>query len=175
MYKKYVLKEFPNANFPEDLSCFDLKEYKYSDLEPKENQALIRVVWISSDPLLRTWISGAKSYLDPVKPGSPIPGFGLGRVIKVNKGNGKKIRHEKNDWVVGMLEWSQFMVADISIIQRLPVDVTPNLFSWALACINSSRFTALQDLPHSGPSNVKSNLLSFWTKTGNQKPKKISI
>ena len=77
---------------------------KYSDLQPKEGQALIRVVWISSDPLLRTWISGAKSYLDPVKPGSSIPGFGLGRVIKVVKSkDGKKIRHETNDWVVGML------------------------------------------------------------------------
>ena len=29
----------------------------------------------------------------------------------------------KNDWVVGMLEWSQFMKCDYSIAMKLPVDV----------------------------------------------------
>lgn len=84
-YKKFVLKTYPSANFPEDLSCFELVERNYEDLTITEGQALIKVVWISSDPLLRTWISGAKSYLDPVKPGANIPGFGVAKVIKVIK------------------------------------------------------------------------------------------
>ena len=82
------------------------------------------MVWISSDPLLRTWISGAKSYLDPVAPGSSIPGFGVGRVKEIKKVKGKKTHLEINDWVVGMLEWSQYMKCDYKIIQKLPIDVT---------------------------------------------------
>lgn len=34
--------------------------------------------------MLRVWISGAKTYLPAVTPGSPIPGFGVGQVIKLN-------------------------------------------------------------------------------------------
>lgn len=60
-------------------------------------------MWITSDPLLRTWISGAKSYVDPVKPGSSIPGFGVGKVVKVIEKKGKKNRLQPDDWVFGML------------------------------------------------------------------------
>jgi len=66
----------------------------------------LKIYWISVDPLLRTWISGAKSYLDPVGPGSPIPGFGVAKVVKIIKKKGKKTHLTEGDWVVGMLEWS---------------------------------------------------------------------
>ena len=91
MYKKFVLKSFPSNNFPEDLSCFDLVERPRDELSITEGEAIVRVVWISSDPLLRTWISGAKSYVDPIGPGSSIPGFGVGRVKEIKKVKGKKV------------------------------------------------------------------------------------
>jgi hypothetical protein len=86
-----------------------------------EGFAFIKMYWISSDPLLRTWISGARSYLDPVKPGSGIPGFGIAKVIKISKKGGKKTIIEVGDWVIGMLEWSEYMLVDYKIIQRLPL------------------------------------------------------
>ena len=126
MYKKFVLKSFPSDKFPEDLSCFDLVERPKEELAIKEGQALIRVVWISSDPLLRTWISGAKSYVDPIGPGSSIPGFGVARVKDIKKVPGKKVFLEENDWVFGMLEWSEYMKCDYKIIQKIPIDVSSN-------------------------------------------------
>lgn len=89
-FKKFVLKDYPSNDFPEDLSCFTLTEGDTDDLSIVEGQAVVKVIWISVDPLLRTWISGAKSYLDPVKPGASIPGFGVGKVVKVLKKKGKK-------------------------------------------------------------------------------------
>lgn len=59
--------------------------------------------WVSLDPLLRTWISGAKSYLDPVKPGSSIPGFGIGKIVKVNLKKSNRTKLFEGDWVIGML------------------------------------------------------------------------
>ena len=103
----------------------------------KDGEVLLRVVWISSDPLLRTWISGAKSYLEPVGPGSSIPGFGLGRVREVKKVKGKKTTMTKGDWCVGMLEWSQFMKCDYKLVQKLPVDVSANRYRTASKCTNS--------------------------------------
>ena len=102
-YRKFVLKNFPSNNFPEDLSCFELVHADMAALNVKEGQAMLKVMWISADPLLRTWISGAKSYLDPVKPGSSIPGFGVAKVVKIVKKKGKRTHCEPNDWIVGML------------------------------------------------------------------------
>ena len=44
----------------------------------------VRVRYITIDPMLRVWISGAKTYLPALVPGSGIPGFGLGQVIRLN-------------------------------------------------------------------------------------------
>ena len=57
-----------------------------------EGFTLVKIFWVSLDPLLRTWISGARSYLDPVKPGSSIPGFGIGKIVRVNIKKGSKAR-----------------------------------------------------------------------------------
>lgn len=135
-FKKFVLKEYPSNQFPEDLSCFELTNADTDDLAIVEGQAVVKIIWISVDPLLRTWISGAKSYLDPVKPGASIPGFGVGKVVKIIKKQGKKTHLEPNDWVVGMLEWSQYMKCDYSIIQKLPIDVKINTCRTVKKCIN---------------------------------------
>ena len=86
-----------------------------------EGSALIRICWVSLDPLLRTWISGARSYLDPVKPGSSIPGFGIAKIVKINAKAGSKSGMQAGDWVVGMLEWSEYAVMEIKNIKKLPI------------------------------------------------------
>jgi NADPH-dependent curcumin reductase CurA len=107
IFKKFVLKSYPSDHFPEDLSCFEfIDNAKIDESMIPEGSAFIKVYWISLDPLLRTWISGAKSYLDPVKPGSGVPGFGVAKVVKINYKKGKKTTIEPGDWVIGMLEWS---------------------------------------------------------------------
>lgn len=102
-FKKFLLKDFPSPSFPEDLSCFELVTADSEELSISEGEAVVKVMWISSDPLLRTWISGARSYLEPVGPGASIPGFGVGKVVKILKKKGKKTQIEPNDWVFGML------------------------------------------------------------------------
>ena len=106
MFKKYQLKSFPSNNFPQDLSCFDLIELPLDSLTIKEGEVILKLFWISLDPILRTWISGAKSYLNPVGPGSSVPGFGVAKVHKILKSKEKKTNLGEGDWIVGMLEWS---------------------------------------------------------------------
>jgi NADPH-dependent curcumin reductase CurA len=107
IFKKYLLKSYPSDDFPKDLSCFELIDNAEIDESViPEGMAFIKIYWISLDPLLRTWISGAKSYLDPVKPGSGVPGFGIAKVLKITRKKGKNTIIEPGDWVLGMLEWS---------------------------------------------------------------------
>ena len=82
---------------------------------------MIRICWVSLDPLLRTWISGARSYLDPVKPGSSIPGFGIAKIIKITPKSGSKSGMQAGDWVIGMLEWSEYAIMEIKSIKKLPI------------------------------------------------------
>jgi NADPH-dependent curcumin reductase CurA len=44
-------------------------------------------------------------------------------VVKVIKKKGKRTLLEVGDWIVGMLEWSQYMKTDYTLIQKLPIDV----------------------------------------------------
>jgi NADPH-dependent curcumin reductase CurA len=59
-----------------------------------EGFAFIKIYWISLDPLLKTWISGARSYLDPVTPGSGVPGFGIARALKITRDRKKETNIE---------------------------------------------------------------------------------
>jgi NADPH-dependent curcumin reductase CurA len=121
-FKRYLLKSFPSSTFPEDLSCFELKhDAEIDEQAVPEGHALLKIYWTSTDPLLRTWISGAKSYLDPVRPGSGVPGFGIAKVIKINPDPKKKTIIEEGDWVSGMLEWSEYMLVNYRKIQKLPL------------------------------------------------------
>jgi NADPH-dependent curcumin reductase CurA len=56
-----------------------------------------------------------------VKPGSSIPGFGIAKLIKMSRSSKKKTFMEVGDWVIGMLEWSEYVLLDYKTIQKLPV------------------------------------------------------
>lgn len=83
-YKKYILKHFPGEDFPNDLSCFETVDAIYNPDDVKDRMVAVKVRYITIDPMLRVWISGAKTYLPALVPGSSIPGFGVGQIIKIN-------------------------------------------------------------------------------------------
>jgi NADPH-dependent curcumin reductase CurA len=43
-----------------------------------EGNVVVRNLFLSVDASMRVWISGAKSYTDPVKPGDIMKGMGVG-------------------------------------------------------------------------------------------------
>ena len=83
-YKKYILKHFPGEDFPKDLSCFETVDAVYNPDDVKDRMVAVKVRYITIDPMLRVWISGAKTYLPALVPGSSIPGFGVGQILKIN-------------------------------------------------------------------------------------------
>ena len=120
-FKKFILKAYPSKDFPQDLSCFQIVNDAFIDENSiAQGKALIKIRWISADPLLRTWISGAKTYLNPVGPGSSIPGFGVAQVVKLNNKN-EEVRLQEGDWVVGTFEWSEYALVDCKVLRRLPI------------------------------------------------------
>ncbi|CAD8125145.1 unnamed protein product [Paramecium sonneborni] len=84
MYTKaLVLKQRPDNTFPQNMEFFEVKEIPI----PKLNQGeiLIRVLYIGVDPVMRVWLSGAKTYIDSVQIGQVMPAFGVGVIVETKQ------------------------------------------------------------------------------------------
>jgi NADPH-dependent curcumin reductase CurA len=58
------------------MDFFEIRDMTPPRLE--EGEILIRVLFIGIDPVMRVWLSGAKTYIDSVQVGSVMPAFGVG-------------------------------------------------------------------------------------------------
>jgi len=54
---------------------------------------------------MRVWISGAKTYIDPVNPNDVMPGQGIARVL-----SSKSKKFKENDLVLGLFTWQKFLI-----------------------------------------------------------------
>jgi len=64
---------------------------------------------------MRVWISGAKTYMDPVNPGDVMPASCIAEVIfsrspSLNAG----------DLVMGLMKWQRFLILDRKGLVQLP-------------------------------------------------------
>lgn len=91
-------KEYPKTN--------DIFQYVVVPPVPTDNvpkgHVLVKNLFLSIDATMRIWISGVKSYMEPVKPGDMMKGMGVGEVIFSN-GNMKV-----GTIVMGMLDWQKY-------------------------------------------------------------------
>lgn len=90
-----------------------------TELQP--GHVLIKVLYLSIDPAMRVWISGQKTYFQPVNPGDLMPGLALGEVIQSSSS-----KFQPGDLVRGMMGWQDYVVCPDSDLQRLPKDKNPS-------------------------------------------------
>ena len=50
--------------------------------EPGDGEVLLRTEWLGIDATVRTWLSKAEGYIEPVEIGAVVRGSGIGRVLK---------------------------------------------------------------------------------------------
>jgi len=70
---------------------------------------------MSIDATNRVWISGLKTYIDPIKPGDIMKGQGVSEVI-FSKNNKYKV----GDIVLGLTYWEKYSVLDGKTLTPLP-------------------------------------------------------
>jgi NADPH-dependent curcumin reductase CurA len=87
--------------------------------EPREGEALIRVLYLSLDPTHRIWASGRESYVPPVAIGELMRGGALG-VVEASRNPklpvGARVR--------GLLGWQQYALSDGRGLSALPDDAS---------------------------------------------------
>jgi len=112
------------ANKPTDLpqlegpnATFKLTETDLPD--PKEDEVLVKPVYLSNDPAQRGWISPGidpeRLYVAPVKEGTPMHARALAQVVE-----SKSSKFKKDDWVFASCGWSEYSVVPASQLQPAP-------------------------------------------------------
>ena len=116
------------ANKPRDLpqlegsdATFKLVENDLPDL--KDDEVLVKLVYLSNDPAQRGWINKDvdpdRLYVPPVKEGTPMHARGLAEVVESKSSNFKK-----GDMVITSTGWSEYAVLPAK--QLRPATDLPN-------------------------------------------------
>ena len=100
--KQVVLARRP-VGVPQ-LSDFHIEEIAVE--QPTTGQVLLRPLYISVDPYMRSRMSGKKSYIAPFEVGAPLAGGVVAEVVE-----SRSEQFKKGDTVVGMLPWATACIA----------------------------------------------------------------
>ncbi len=100
--RRVVLAQRPSGMVQEE----DLRIEQVQVPEPARGEALVKVLYLSIDPTIRTWMNDAAGYLPPIPLGGVVRSLGVGRVIKTHTD-----RYNEGDLVMGMTGWQDFVVA----------------------------------------------------------------
>lgn len=136
-----ILSRRPDSLFPHDLSCFELRKDKIPEInEIDEKVLVVKVLYLSIDPVMRVWMSGAKTYLPPIPLKEPIWAFGIGEVVYSKNKN-----FAKGDLVNGVLKSQEYCITRVSFVQKfLMIPGIP--LSYYLNIIGINGFTAYQGI-----------------------------
>ena len=82
--------------------------------DPGAGEVLVRNVFVSVDPYMRSRMSGIRTYVGPYEVGDPIDGGAVGRVVVSNDAG-----FAEGDWVLSGLGWREGGIAEAKHLRRL--------------------------------------------------------
>ncbi len=103
--------------------------------EPGEGEVLVRNMFMSVDPYMRSRMNDAKSYIPPFQIGEVLQAGVVGQVIASNFDG-----ISEGDNVTGMLGWENYSISDGRLLRKLPKGSAP--LSWHLGILGMPGMTA---------------------------------
>ncbi|CAD8080340.1 unnamed protein product [Paramecium primaurelia] len=107
----------PDAKYPRVNDVFQVKTASTPTVNQlKDGEVLLENLYFSIDATMRVWISGAKTYVDPVLPGNTMFGQAVSRVLA-----SKSEKFQKGDYVIGLVNWTLYQIisdAKLHLIKR---------------------------------------------------------
>ena len=114
--KNIVLKHYIQAGTP-DKNDFVIREIPLN-LE-KNKQVLVKNLWISVDPYMRTRMTDRKNYIPPFQINEPMEGSAIGKVLESSSE-----LFSKGDFVESNCGWRDYFITDEKNIYKIdPIDV----------------------------------------------------
>jgi len=113
----------------------DFAYRQVDERDPAEGEVVVRNVFVSVDPYMRSRMSGIRTYVGPYEVGDPIDGGAVGRVVASNDPG-----FAEGDWVLSGLGWCERGVAEARRLRKLDADAAPP--STALGVLGMPGLTA---------------------------------
>lgn len=141
------------AKKPHDLPQLDGPDQTFKLVEtdlpdPKDDEILIKLVYLSNDPAQRGWINKfvdpERLYVPPVKEGTPMHARGLAEVVE-----SKSSIFKKGDFVVASTGWSEYAVLPAKSLQpaqKLPGGLSQTHYLGALGLTGLTAYFGLTEV-----------------------------
>ncbi len=136
---------------PDD-SCFRIEQVDVPQL--KDNQVLIKVLWLSLDPYMRGRMNDVKSYADPLRIGDVMTGESAGVVLQSTSS-----RFSVGDYVCAHEGWQTMLVIDDDAPGLMKVDLNNGTLSAHLGVVGMPGRTAYFGLLEVGKARAGETLV----------------
>jgi NADPH-dependent curcumin reductase CurA len=107
----------------------------------EQGEILLKVEWVSLDPSHIIWLSGVKSYMEPVKIGETVRSLGVGIIVHSNSPG-----YKTGTYVSGFLGLQQYCKTKVSNVRRIPTNANPCLYLGVLGMTGFTAFIAIKEL-----------------------------
>ena len=101
--RRWLLRSRPSAMV--EPSNFELEQSAVP--EPGEGEFLVRNLYLSLDPAMRTWMTQARSYIPPVEIGEVMRAACVGRVLE-----SRHPGYSPGELVLGIFGWQDYAISD---------------------------------------------------------------
>jgi NADPH-dependent curcumin reductase CurA len=129
--RQWVLAARPQGMV--DPSNFELRTGKVPELA--EGEFLVRNLYLSLDPAMRTWMAQGRSYVAPVEIGDVMRGMCTAQVV-----DSRNPEYAPGDLVTGLFGWQDFAVGeDDSFTTKVPAGTPP---TWPIGVLGITTLTA---------------------------------
>ncbi|KAL5526584.1 hypothetical protein ACEPAF_8308 [Sanghuangporus sanghuang] len=132
-FARYVLAERPK----EHVTPSTFKKEVVPIPEPKDDQVLVQVNYLSMEPAMRGWLNDRRSYIPPVQIGETMRAAGLGKVVAT----GPNSKFKVGDVVSGLLGWAEFALLNEKRLEKIDVPPKAELLDF-LGVLGTSGLTA---------------------------------
>jgi NADPH-dependent curcumin reductase CurA len=103
--------------------------------DPPPHAALVKVLYCSLDPAMRTWMNAGRSYVPPVEIGEVMRAAGIGRVVASST-----LEFREGEFVTGTLGIQEYATLPASDLTK--IDAAPELLPVYLGALGYSGMTA---------------------------------
>lgn len=153
LQNKQQNRQIKLASRPQGEPKSDNFEMVTSDLPmPKDNEILLRTLYLSLDPYMRGRMSDAESYADPLEIGDVIMGATVAQVVESNND-----KFANGDLVVANSGWQDYSVSDGEGVLKL--DKTMSNPSYGLGVLGMPGFTGYMGLTDIGKPKAGETLV----------------
>ncbi|NMH70831.1 NADP-dependent oxidoreductase [Bacillus sp. RO3] len=99
------------------------EDFLHKEIEvpkPSKGEVLVKTLYLSVDPYMRGRMSDAKSYVEPFQLNEALSGGAVGEIVE-----SESEQFRKGDFVVGMLPWQEYSVANEKQVRSIDPSVAP--------------------------------------------------